>query len=158
MYAFDRAGSHDLALLEGGDLVRAKSKFRKYFVGLFAELRRPRRDSAGSARQRERLTDQADFAVLGVGRVLGDAEMLDLIVLEHLVDRIDRPAGHAGGIELSDPGIEAGDDSQSGAGLDATLAQSQKVERKLWGRAATRTAKSPQPWAYPVAPALRDAA
>src|SRR3977135_2934579 len=31
--------------------------------------------------------------------------MLDLIVLEHLVDGIDRAAVHAGGVELPDPGV-----------------------------------------------------
>src|SRR6266851_5673983 len=45
------------------------------------------------------------MAVLGIGHVLRDAEMRDLIVLEHLVDRIDRAAGHAGGVELPDPGV-----------------------------------------------------
>jgi len=37
--------------------------------------------------------------------MLGHAEMLDLRVREHLVDRIDRAAGHARGIELLDPGL-----------------------------------------------------
>ena len=32
-------------------------------------------------------------------------EMLDLFVLEHLIDRIDRATGHAGGVELPDPGM-----------------------------------------------------
>ena len=45
------------------------------------------------------------MAVLVVRHVLRDAEMLDLRVLEHLVDRVDRPAGHAGLVELADPGL-----------------------------------------------------
>jgi len=45
------------------------------------------------------------MTVLGIRHVLRDAEMLDLVVLEHLVDRIDRAAGHAGGVELPDPGV-----------------------------------------------------
>ena len=45
------------------------------------------------------------MTVLVIGHVLGDAEMLDLGVVEHLVDRVDRAAGHAGGVELADPGL-----------------------------------------------------
>jgi hypothetical protein len=45
------------------------------------------------------------MAVLGVRHTLGDAEISDLGILEHLLDRTDRPAGHAGGVELRDPGL-----------------------------------------------------
>src|ERR1035437_10508771 len=90
------AGSHDLALLQRDDLVSIEPKFRKHFIGLFAELRRPRRHFARRSRQRDWLTDQTDVTVLCVRHILCDAEMLDLGVLEHLVDRIDRAAGHAG--------------------------------------------------------------
>jgi hypothetical protein len=31
--------------------------------------------------------------------------MPNLRILEHPVDRIDRAAGHAGGVELGDPGL-----------------------------------------------------
>src|SRR5262245_43526849 len=95
-----RSASHHLALPQLGDLVGAEAEFGKHFLGLLAELRRPRRHPARRARQREGLADQADVAVLVVRHVLRHAEMLDLGVLEHLVDRIDRAAGHAGGVEL----------------------------------------------------------
>src|SRR2546421_4450669 len=45
------------------------------------------------------------MAVLGVRHVLRDAEMLDLGILEHLVDRIDWAAWHAGCVEFADPGL-----------------------------------------------------
>src|SRR6185312_7694544 len=45
------------------------------------------------------------MAVLGVGNVLGDAEVFYLRVLKGLVDRIDRTTGHAGVIQLPDPGV-----------------------------------------------------
>ena len=69
---------HHLALSQFGNLVRGKSKLGKYLVGLFTELRRPRRHPARRSRQRDRLADQADRAVLGVRHILRDAEMLDL--------------------------------------------------------------------------------
>jgi hypothetical protein len=74
-------------------------------LGLLAELRRPCCHFARGARQRDRLADQADVTVLGIRHVLRDAEMLDLSVLEHLVDGIDRAAGHADRVELPDPGV-----------------------------------------------------
>src|SRR6185437_10681333 len=73
--------------------------------GLFAEFRRRRRHLARRARQLEGLADQPDMAVLGVGNVLGDAEVFYLRVLKSLVDRIDRAAGHAGLVQLPDPGV-----------------------------------------------------
>ena len=87
------------------DLVRAKPELRQHLLGLLAEFRRPRRHLARGARQRHRLADQADVAVLRIGHVLRDAEMFYLGVVEHLVDRIDRPAGHAGGVEFLHPGV-----------------------------------------------------
>jgi hypothetical protein len=47
------------------------------------------------------LTDLADVTAVSIGQVLRAAEMLDLGVLEHLVDGIDRTAGHAGGAQVS---------------------------------------------------------
>jgi len=99
------AGSHHLALPQFRNLVLAKTKFGEHLVGLFAEFRRPRRHFARRSRQRHRLADQADVTVLGIRHILRDAEMLDLSVLEHLIDGIDRPTGHAGGIEFADPGV-----------------------------------------------------
>jgi hypothetical protein len=52
-----------------------------------------------------RLTDQADVTVFGVRHIPRDAAMFDLVVFEHLVDGINRAAGHAGGVELPDPGL-----------------------------------------------------
>src|SRR5438477_12068547 len=45
------------------------------------------------------------MAVLGVRHVLRDTEMLDLGILEHLVDRIDWAAWHAGRVEFANPGL-----------------------------------------------------
>src|SRR5260370_40225196 len=80
------------------DLIRAKSELGKHLVGLLAELRRPGRHPARRSRQRDRLADQTDMTVLGVRHVLRHAEMLDLSVLDHLIDGIDRAAGHAGSV------------------------------------------------------------
>src|SRR3954452_11252649 len=97
------APSHHLALPEVRDFFGAEAKFGKDFLGLLAELRRPRYHAARGARQRHRLADQTDVAVLGVRYVLRDAKMLDLGVLEHLVYRIDGPAGDTGGVEFAHP-------------------------------------------------------
>jgi hypothetical protein len=59
----------------------------------------------GFVTQRDRLTNQTDVTILGVRHILRDAEMLDLFVLEHLIDRIDRATRNASGVELPDPGI-----------------------------------------------------
>src|SRR5215213_11658556 len=98
-------GSYHLALAQFGDLVLAESELRQHFLGLLAEFRRARGHGARRARQRHRLADELDVAVLVVRHVLGDAEVLDLGVVEHLVDRIDRAAGHAGLVQFPDPGV-----------------------------------------------------
>src|SRR5713226_7725336 len=92
--------SHDLALLQRCDLAGTETKLGQHLVGLLAEFRRPCRHLAWGARQRDGLADQADVTFLRIRHVLRDAEMLDLVVLEHLVDRIDRATGDAGGVEL----------------------------------------------------------
>ena len=97
--------SHHLALAQLRDLVLAEAELGQHFLGLLAEFRRPRGHLAWRARQRHRLADELDVAVLVVRHVLGDAEMLDLGVVEHLVDRIDRAAGHAGLVQFLDPGV-----------------------------------------------------
>src|SRR5579863_2643554 len=97
--------SHDLDLLQCADLVPGKPKLGEYLIGLLAELRRSGYNLAWRARQRDRLADQADVARFRVGDVLGDAEMLNLGVREHLVDRIDRAAGDPSGVEFLDPGL-----------------------------------------------------
>ena len=47
--------------------------------------------------------DQPHLALVLHGHALRHAEMLDLRVGEHLVDRIDRPARHAGLVQALDP-------------------------------------------------------
>ena len=88
-----RPPSHHLGLLQLRDLIRAKAELGKHLFGLLAEFRRPSRHFTGGARQRDGLADQTDMTVLGIWHVLRDAEMSDLGVPEHLVDRIDRTAG-----------------------------------------------------------------
>src|SRR5262249_22209685 len=89
---------YHLVLPEIGNLVLAEAELGEHLFGLLAELRRPCRHLARCPRQREGLADQADLPVLVIRNVLCDAEMLDLGIGEHLVDRIDRPARHAGGV------------------------------------------------------------
>jgi hypothetical protein len=43
----------------------------------------------------------------GVGDVPGDAEMLNLRVFEHLVDRVDWDTGHVDGVEFLHSGVGA---------------------------------------------------
>src|SRR5712671_6067976 len=95
--------SNHLALPQIGDLVLAETELGKHLLGLFAEFGWARRHLARRARQRDWLRNQADVAVLAIGHVLGDAEVLNLGVIEHLVNRVDRPAGHACGVEVADP-------------------------------------------------------
>src|SRR3954470_8327165 len=69
--------SDHLALPELSDLVLVETEFGQHFLGLLAKFRRARRHLARRARQAYRLADQLDLAVLVVGHVLRDAEMLD---------------------------------------------------------------------------------
>jgi hypothetical protein len=62
-------------VLQGANPVGGKSELGKHLVGLLAELRRPRHHPARRARQDDRLADQADVTFLGVGYVLGNAEI-----------------------------------------------------------------------------------
>src|SRR6185437_9856785 len=45
------------------------------------------------------------MAVLDVWNVLGNTEMLDLSIIEHLVNRIDRTTGHTGCVQLLHPSV-----------------------------------------------------
>src|SRR5206468_2163983 len=100
-----RRHSHHLALSQLRDLIAAKTKFREHLFGLLAELRRARRHRAWRARQGHGLADQLNVPVLVIGHMLRDAEMFDLRILEHLVDGINRTAGHAGVVQFLDPGL-----------------------------------------------------
>src|SRR5205085_1476448 len=92
--------SHHLGLPQLRDFIGAEAELGQHLLGLLAEFRRPRGHPAWRARQRHGLADQADMAVVFVRHVLRDAEMPNLRILEHLVDRIDWSAGHAGGVEF----------------------------------------------------------
>ena len=49
------------------------------------------------------LSDDGDFAALGVRGLAGDAEVFDLLVFEGSGDVVDRSAGDAGLVEALDP-------------------------------------------------------
>src|SRR4051812_46364393 len=85
------------------DFRLAESELLQNLIGVLADIRRPRRDLARGARQRERLADQAELAAVGACRLLRDAEVPDLRVGKHLVDRVNRPARHAGLVDDVDP-------------------------------------------------------
>src|SRR5688572_29390961 len=70
---------------------------------MLALRRRTHRHPARRARQRHRLPDEADRSAILLRRALRDAEMLDLRIVEHLIDVVDRPARHAGLVENLDP-------------------------------------------------------
>src|SRR5439155_15934592 len=104
-YAIFTRRSHHLPLAQHRDLAAGKTEFLQHLFGLLAEFRRARRHRAWRARQGHGLADQLNVPVLVIGHVLRDAEMLDLRILEHLVDGIDRTTGHAGVVQFLDPGL-----------------------------------------------------
>src|SRR5258708_15365040 len=67
----DHFASPYLVPPQRSDFVRGKSELGQNLLGLLAELRRPRRHLARGARQRDRLTDQADVAVFLVLAIRG---------------------------------------------------------------------------------------
>jgi hypothetical protein len=92
-----------MGLAQLGDLLGAESELLEHRAGVLAEAGRRRHQAARRARQRQRLAHQGHaLLVLGLDR-LGDPQMLDLGVGEHLVDGIDRPAGDTGLVEALDP-------------------------------------------------------
>src|SRR5712672_2514606 len=92
--------SNRIGLAQGGDLLCAVAELLEHRASVLAELGRRRVQLAGRARQREGLADQRELALL---HRLRHADMLDLRVGEHLVDRIDRSARHARLVEPVDP-------------------------------------------------------
>src|SRR5262245_34016022 len=81
-----------------GDLGIAEAELAQHRVGVRAGGGRRAGGATRRARQLDRLADHARAADR-----LGDAEMRDLRVGEHLVDRVDRSARHAGLVEAPDP-------------------------------------------------------
>ena len=72
-------------------------------LGVLAPLRRRGADAARDAGHVDRRGDQLGLPEPPVLHRGGEAEMLDLRVGEHLVDRVDRPARDAGALEQLDP-------------------------------------------------------
>src|SRR6202140_3228690 len=103
IFPFAGRGSHRFRLVQRGNVAHAEPEFFKYRVGVLAQLRRPRHQPRRRARQRNALADQPHLALVLLGHALGDAEMLDLRVVEHLVDGVDRAARHAGLVQPLDP-------------------------------------------------------
>src|SRR6185436_5161119 len=101
--------SVSLCCLEGllgaqlADLVLAEPELGQHLVGVLAEVRRRRHDVARRARERDRLTHEVDHLLLLIAHAACDAEMLHLRIAERLVDRVDRPARHAGLVQRVDP-------------------------------------------------------
>src|SRR5450755_1586803 len=88
--------SYHFGFAKGRDLARAEAEFGEHFVGVLAELGRRLDDRARRARSDDRLADHGHLAAVLLGYVLGDAEMLHLLISEHLIDGIDRPGRHTG--------------------------------------------------------------
>src|SRR3954465_234274 len=90
----DEWGSDDAALVQIGDRAGVEADVLQHFVGVLAEIGRLPAQGRGLRRGRhvDRLADHLDGAERLVVDRLGDAEMLDLRIVERLVDRIDRPA------------------------------------------------------------------
>src|ERR1700682_2479031 len=70
---------------------------------MLAALRRRRAQPRWRPAQAHRLADEIEPTTRRVLDRLDDAEMIDLGIGEDLVDRVDRPTGHAGAIEDIDP-------------------------------------------------------
>src|SRR4051812_2318197 len=95
-----RSASDRVGLAQGGDLLCAVAELLEHRAGVLAERGRRRVELARRAREPERLADQRELALF---HRLRHADMLDLRVGEHLVDRIDRPARHPRLVEPVDP-------------------------------------------------------
>src|SRR5262249_59555272 len=78
-------------------------EFLEHFVRMLTLLGWRRDDLAWRAGQLHRLSDKSLFAAVRPSGALCDADVLDLLVSEHLVDRIDRTAWHAKRVEDIDP-------------------------------------------------------
>ena len=70
---------------------------------MLPDLGRRRHYRRGRAREPRRLAQHLEAAELRVLDRRGGAEMAHLRIGEHLVDTIDRPAGHARAVEDLDP-------------------------------------------------------
>src|SRR5271166_4725033 len=88
--------SHRADLVQRLDLLLGKAELLEHRIGVFAKLRRRRREVRRRTRQRHRLADQRELALSLAVDLLRDLKMLDLRVGEHFIDRIDRPERHAG--------------------------------------------------------------
>src|SRR5579862_759546 len=95
--------SDDVPLAQARDVGVAVAEFAQDLLGVLAGLGAGGREPAWRPAQRHRLPDQFEAAERLVLNRLGDPEMPDLGIGEHLVDRIDWPGRHPGIVEALDP-------------------------------------------------------
>src|SRR5690348_7577982 len=79
---------------QGVDRRAVVAELLQDLVGVLAELGRRDGDARRRARELHRLVDDADLAELRALHAGGGADVLHLGIVEHLVDRVDRPAGN----------------------------------------------------------------
>src|SRR5512143_800007 len=91
--------SHRLGLVQLGNFIVGEAEFLKHLVGVLALPRRRRHDLAWRARKLHRLADKDLLAAVGALRSLRDTDVLDLLVREHLINCVNRPAWHADLVE-----------------------------------------------------------
>src|SRR5262245_15437533 len=70
---------------------------------MLALLRRSRDDLARGAGETHRLPDKNLLTAVRPPCALGNADVFDLLVREHLIDRVDRTARHSDRVEYLDP-------------------------------------------------------
>src|SRR5580693_9014171 len=85
------------------DLGVCEPELAQYLAGVFAEFRRNRARARVAAGKTERLSDERDAAELWMLDRPCHAQMANLRIFEHLIDRVDGPCGDAGLVQLFDP-------------------------------------------------------
>src|SRR5262245_65949783 len=84
----------DFFLAQGLDGRRVVTQVLENLLGVLADLGRGGGHASRRARQPHRLVDDADVTELRALQARRRADVLHLRVVEHLVDAVDRPAGH----------------------------------------------------------------
>src|SRR4249920_4010925 len=90
---------HRPRLVQLGNFFVGEAELLEHFVSMLALRRRRRHDLAWCARKLHWLTDKNLLGTVGTLRSLRDTDVLDLLVREHLIDCINRPAWHANLVE-----------------------------------------------------------
>src|SRR6202011_5453794 len=98
-----RLRSNNLLFAQLGDRRGVEAQLAQHFLGVLALFGGRIAHAARRARQLDRLVHHLDITEAGMMHGRGHVQVLDLLVGEHLVHLIDRPARHARLVENVDP-------------------------------------------------------